>query len=128
MKKKRKKRELPCDKDCLNCKFDDCILTDYAELSIKEYSKRYREEHREEVREYGRRWYEEHKYEQRAKKKAQRKKERELKYGNCYICSKPIRDGEKVYIYTSKAFCCAECFGLYLVSRSKIVPRTKGEL
>jgi len=123
------KRTAVCNKDCFNCIYEDCIVSVKSKNKYnKEYQAKYRAEHREEIRKYQRRWYEENKEEENAKDRAKTKAKREEKYSKCHICNKQIQDGEKVYIYTSKAFCCNKCLGLYLASRSKIKPKVKGEL
>lgn len=61
-----------CDKDCLNCKYDDCIDQKRDPAYYREYYKnnkkrimearrKYREKNREKIREYQRKWRNERK-------------------------------------------------------------------
>ena len=96
-----------CDRDCLNCKFEDCIedeltLEDRRNLAAMEaellfpktrkerrtaaYKKAYYEAHRDEIAAYGKAYYEAHKDEIAANKKAYREahKDEIAAYGKAY--------------------------------------------
>lgn len=81
-----------CDRDCFNCKYDDCIVNgttkeerefsnelDRAENPRKKYHHDYYLKHKAKKKEQFRKYYEEHKQEYRAREKTYR--ERKLKDG-----------------------------------------------
>lgn len=125
MSEKQKKIKR-CNRDCFNCAFDDCILTDA--ISEREYQAEYRRTHVKEIKETQKRWYAKNCELVKDKKKQLRKEEREKKYSVCHICGKPIKDGAPVYIHKSRSFCSDVCYGLFLVARENRKPKVKGEL
>ena len=69
-----------CDKDCFNCKYPDCIATDYSPKK-EEYRKQYYQENKEKIAEKSRQYREKNKeiiaecqrryYERNKRKKAE---------------------------------------------------------
>ena len=97
-----------CDKNCFECKLEDCGLTRHKNpISRKQYHHNYYLLNRDYYREKARQRY--------AARKAREMMEKESR---CHYCDKEWDEPRDVLKYKDHYFCGEECLGAYLVEQA----------